>query len=338
MMKINNWLIILFAILIFPIYADNIEWESVKGAESYVFQLVDEDEKIVQENKDLKETKIGITIEKPGHYKYKIGVLDKEGNVVFSNWEHYEIEDNTLGAGKEYPYHFEWEEVPKATAYYLEIRTKTGKLAAAKKTKSNFKDVDLKKGKYQYRVSHEIDGEKVWSDWVEIEVKPPEVPLFSERTKITLKSMALPGWGQKSRGDKPLHVYSYAFFMVPLAVLYVSSKKSNTNAESNYNNYLNLQAVSYNLSDNPNYALYVTGFQSMQERDEVNSTYNTGRKFSYAIGGLYILNIIDAYFFHNYTKEPTAKSTSFDFQIFNSKPLGNGSFEGGFCFGLHYRF
>ena len=344
MKRIIKLYLVVSVFFLSPVIADNVEWESVKGAVSYQFQLKDKNGTIVQENLDLKINKIELSINIPGKYTYKIGVVDKEGNVVFGEWENYDIEDNSLGEGKEASFHFEWEAVPKATTYFLEIETPAKKLAKAIKTKNTQKDVVLKVGKYQYRTSHELKGKKIWSEWKEIDVIPPvpkkelPKPLFSERTKITFRSAIIPGWGQKTREDKAWHVYSYAFLLIPLGVISIINSKSNTSAENDYKNFLNMGILAASSPNADSSLGLLIGIQAIQNRENMNASYATGRNYLLGLGGLYLFNIIDAYFFHNYSKPAEVKTTSFDFQISKQRRAANGNMENGFELGWKFSF
>lgn len=303
---------IILSFLILPLFADNVEWESVSGAESYQFQVVDSKGKVVQENKDLATTQVALNEFPIGKYKYKIGVVDKKGSVVYGDWVEFDVDDNTYKSdGKEYSVHLEWDAVPEAKTYFLEINSPSGKLLRAFKTKVNFKDFKMKVGKYSYRTSYEKNGKKLWSELKEFEVKAPEEskkPWQSFRGNAVLRSAVIPGWGQWYRGDSPYRTFAYPIFYSILIPVYYANLRFNhsTKRESQRNESLMLLSLNSNSSEFTALGLYSYN-RGIHYQKDLDRSYQFGNQLEIVMLGVYLFNLMDAGFFYDYSSKNTSE-------------------------------
>lgn len=329
--------------IVLPLAADSIEWEKVPGATSYQFQVVDKEGIVVQENKDLTTTQIALNEFPIGKYKYKLGVVDKKGNVVYGDWVEFDIDDNSYKAeGKDYPVHLEWDAVPDAKNYFVEITTLSGKMVKALKTKTNQKDLQLKIGKYQYRTSVEKKGVKLWSDWKEFEVKAPEEPekpFFSPRGNAMWRSAILPGWGQFHSDNSQWRAWIYSGVFFPMLAAYGAAYQENISLKKEFtdksNTFLFLQLANQT-QVSPLTLLIASDANSI--RGEINGVYNKGNILGFSLLALYVFNLADSYFFTGSGKEPKLEKSSLQFQFYSPSynTIGGRDSVYGFSYSLTF--
>ncbi|MEM7181921.1 MAG: DUF5683 domain-containing protein [Spirochaetota bacterium] len=139
--------------------------------------------------------------------------------------------------------------------------------------------------------------------------------------QVLWRSALLPGWGQYYRGDTWYRYTAYPVLMLPLALaiypVYQENQKSKRDYDSQILNALLLQEVSAGdevvslLANN-------TLLEAETKKGRINSTHSLGNALTLGIGLLYLVNIVDAIFFFDYSK-PVEKRTLFPLFSIHSK-------------------
>lgn len=145
--------------------------------------------------------------------------------------------------------------------------------------------------------------------------EPPLNKNYPSRLAVTTRSALLPGWGQFTE-KRILPGIAFPTVIIGLAGLITNENKKHQNAVNQYNSLSNpilLGGLILNSSTAPpppenTFLLFYS-----QSSTANNSNVSSSRNFSYALIGVYIINIIDAYIFYN--ESLFTKGFFFDYNI-----------------------
>jgi hypothetical protein len=313
-----------FLILIFislSIRAQEIEWEKVEGADFYQIEVMNSLGEQIQKLR-TKETKAEIKNSIPGKYKYRIGAADNYKRFSWTNWIDFRVE--VFSEKSKEKIRLEWEMQKVAEKYKIQVVNESGRIIYEEKLNSNKTFLSLGIGKYKYKVAsiNEL-GNEAWSDYesFEVKLKTWEIPntaekknwasvsdqidridLCSVRCNVFRRSLIFPGWGQNYREDRQWRVYSYPILLSSLLYAYFTNHEKNKSAQSGYNSALNLMILSQvTNSESANMLTYYSYSKILEASGSTKETYAAGNKRSFLVLGIYFFNLIDAYFFYDYT-------------------------------------
>ena len=315
--------IIIFIILALSISlsANDIEWEKVEGADFYEIEVINSlGEKVKKIT--TQETKVDLKIETIGKYRYRIGSADNNKRISWTNWIDFRVQKNSDKAKEKII--LEWELQRLAEIYRIQVSNDAGKIIYEEKLNSNKTYLNLGIGKYKYRVASVNElGKEAWSDWesFEVKLKTWEVPNALEqpnmadisdkidnmdscglRCNVVKRSVLLPGWGQSYRDDPKWRIYAYPVLFSSLFFAYYENHKDNKMAEREYNSVLGAMLLTQGInSDSANLSTYYSYTKILNASYETKHTYSQGNKISLLVVGLYLFNLIDAYYFYDYT-------------------------------------
>lgn len=175
----KNFLI--FSLLISPTFISSqekrtikIEWEKIIGASAYTLELQNEDQEIIF-NQKTEETLLQVELE-PGRYKKRLSVYNEKGEIeTISDWLPLNVLEKPGVRVK-----IEWENIPIAKSYILEVRDLEGNIIKQKEAKENYAFIRLHPGDYEKRLLvvnqiGEIESESEWSPLHVILVLTPEI-------------------------------------------------------------------------------------------------------------------------------------------------------------------
>lgn len=310
------FLLLLFINLSLGSEENRIEWDEVEGAIQYNIQ-VRKDETLVIEKKTT-DLYYQIELDTIGNYEYRIGAENKIGNSAWTEWKPLTLQKKELLKPElsKKKIELEWEESPQAVKYSVEIEDENGNSIYKKEVQSLKVYVNLPEGKYRYKVSATNQlGNVSDSNWESFQVQKKIIPKEelpktitkeeqdSERWKVIRRSIILPGWGQYYRNDTRGRVLSYPIAFSILFPLYYLNFEKNKNAQNRYNSDINLLLAIQNTTTSTIQSFgTLTFIDSINARSEINSTYTMGNQLALLIAGIYILNLIDASFFYDYSK------------------------------------
>jgi hypothetical protein len=315
--------IIIFVIMILSISlsANEIEWEKVEGADFYEIEVINSlGEKVKKIT--TRETKVDLNIETIGKYRYRIGSADNNKRISWTNWIDFRVQKLSEKAKEKII--LEWELQRLAEIYRIQVSNDAGKIIYEEKLNSNKTYLNLGIGKYKYRVASVNEmGKESWSDWesFEVKLKTWEVPNALAKTKlaetsdqiegidlcglrcnVVWRSSILPGWGQNYRDDQKWRVFAYPILLSSLFLAYYSNHEMNQAAQKKYNSALDLMIISQaGNSDTANQLTYYSYLNITSASAITKETYSQGNKISLLIVGIYLFNLVDAYFFYDYT-------------------------------------
>ncbi len=301
--------------------ANEIEWEKVDGADFYEIEVINSLGENVKKIR-TRETKVDLKIESIGKYKYRIGSADNSKRISWTNWVDFRVQKISDKAKEKII--LEWELQRIAEVYKIQVSNESGKIVYEERLNSNKTYLNLGIGKYKYRVASVSElGKEAWSDWesFEVKLKTWEVPNalvqtnlseLSEqidnmdscglRCNVVKRSSLLPGWGQSYRDDPKWKVYAYPALLSLSAFAYYLNHKENQSASKNYERNLSeLFLLSGDSSSSSQFLTYYSYMEILKDSGETKSTYFTGNTISLFIVGVYLFNLIDAYFFYDYT-------------------------------------
>ncbi len=284
---------------------NKIEWEQTEGAERYTVQIRKEDKSLLLDEK-TSNLYFKISLEQTGLYEYRVGAENKIGNVVWSDWQSLTVQKKETAESKipRKKILLEWEESPQVIKYSLEIEDESGKNIYKKDLESSKAYVDLPEGKYRYRVSsmNQLKNSSA-SEWENFEVKKKEQSKSADtlRWEVIRRSAVLPGWGQYHRKDSFYRVFSYPLSVSLLASLYYLNYKNNTEAQKRYDKDISILALSQNSISAKAFGVY-TYLDITNARSSLDDSFALGNQILFLMSGLYILNILDAAFFYDYSK------------------------------------
>ncbi len=121
------------------------------------------------------------------------------------------------------------------------------------------------------------------------------------RLEVTLRSALIPGWGQFTE-KRNFPGIAYPTIILGLSGLILNENKKHQNSMKQYNSFSNpilLGGFILNSTDPPSPPENTLMLFYSQRSSANNSHVGTARNFSYALIGIYLWNIIDAYIFYN---------------------------------------
>jgi Family of unknown function (DUF5683) len=335
-------LIIFLVILLFSISlsANEIEWEKVDGADFYEIEISNSlGEKV--KNITTKETRVDLKMETAGKYRYRIGAADNSKRISWTNWIDFRVQKISDKAKEKII--LEWELQRVAELYKIQVANDSGHIVYEEKLNSNKTYLSLGIGKYKYRVASVSEiGKEAWSDWenFEVKLKTWEVPNALEQAKmedtsekidnldscalrcnVVKRSALLPGWGQSYRDDSKWRVYAYPILFSSLFFAYYENHKENKAAEREYDSALGAMVLAQGgNSDASNLATYYSYTQILNASEATKHTYSQGNQISLLAVGIYLFNLLDAYFFYDYTASNSERTNrpSLSIQFYKS--------------------
>lgn len=337
--RISIFIILLFSI---SLSANEIEWEKVEGADFYEIEVINSlGEKVKKIT--TKETKLDLKIETIGKYRYRIGSADNNKRISWTNWIDFRVQKNSDKAKEKII--LEWELQRLAEIYRIQVSNDSGHIVYEEKLNSNKTYLSLGIGKYKYRVASVNElGKEVWSDWesFEVKLKTWEVPnalgktnmaSVSEkidsmdscglRCNVVKRSALLPGWGQAYREDPKWRVYAYPVLFSSLFFAYYQNHKENKAAEKEYDSAIAAMILAQgNNSETSSLLTYYSYTKVLNATNETKNTYSQGTQISLLAVGIYLFNLIDAYYFYDYTVPVSEryKKPSLSIQFYKSNP------------------
>ncbi len=318
---------------------NKIEWEKVEGAIQYTIQVRKEDKSLLLEEK-TSNLFYEISLEQMGVYEYRIGAENKLKSIAWTDWQSLALQKKESDTSKK-KILLEWEENPQAIKYSLEIEDETGKNILKKEIKPSKATIDLPEGKYRYRVSaiNKL-GNSSTSDWESLEVQKKVIPIVelpkeeppktlspdeqsTERWKVIRRSALLPGWGQYYRNDINYRTFSYPLAFSFLIPIYYINYKKNVASQNKYDSDISLLTLTQNSTSNSVKAFGALSYLDITNtRSELNTTYAQGNHLALLIAGVYILNLVDAAFFYDYSKPISERQTTqVSFQSFKRQTI-----------------
>ncbi|HRG48403.1 MAG TPA: DUF5683 domain-containing protein [Leptospiraceae bacterium] len=339
----NRIIILAILMLSISLSANEIEWEKVEGADFYEIEVINslgEKVKIIT----TKEIKLDLKIETIGKYRYRIGSADNNKRISWTNWIDFRVQKNSDKAKEKII--LEWELQRLAEIYRIQVSNDSGHIVYEEKLNSNKTYLNLGIGKYKYRVASVNElGKEAWSDWegFEVKLKTWEVPNALKqanmgeisdkidnmdscglRCNVVKRSALLPGWGQSYRDDPKWRVYAYPILFSSLFFAYYENHKENKAAEREYDSALGAMALAQGIdSDSANLLTYYSYTKILNASDETKHTYSQGNQISLLVVGLCLFNLIDAYYFYDYTVPVSEryKKPSLSIQFYKSNPV-----------------
>lgn len=344
-----------------------ISWEK-SGEFSYRVQAKDKDEKVFLDEL-TKENNFQFQLSE-GEYLYRIGVVDSE-NTIWADWKKitvikkkYSDKENNFSEKEEESNGFiklEWENLEGANFFVVQVRDETGKKLIRKKLKQNQFSFEMPEGSYEYRVGVNDGEETSFGEWKKFSVKKkilevtpakeepkPEVKDIVTEKKVKYnydrwsvfwRSSLVPGLGQRWRKDKTWHYLFYPITMLGLTTAYISVQNKNASFDKKFDKDERTAFTLTSLDPNsPTLFLFALPslISSIETKEKVNKTYEQGIQIGGAIGFVYVFNLIDALFFHDYSvpvyPEESKIYQNFHIQLQSSNQ--NSSFE----YSIGYRF
>jgi hypothetical protein len=341
-----------------------LEWEQVESADEYHLQIKNQNEKIIIDtkiNKNYYELKLT-----EGNYYYRIGVYNKFKKISgYSDWEDLIIAKIFNPIFKDYNLRVSKSEIPKKIKVIGKNFVEDSKAELKGKNKNfilKFEYIDsenlnielpdnLEIDQYSFILTNplnksgsienflEIYNENIKNEIVEKEILKPIIsyPYWKEG----MYSAIIPGWGQYNKKD----FFKSTFFgisMITGGFLVHRQVNDFQNAKSNYTN-------------TSNYGLMLPSYQGelalpflLNQYIQSNRDYDVVIQKAQLVGnvtrgflGLYILNIIDAIFWKNHSKD---KDNSVQYYL-NFDPIGTSLgnnknyFQANeFQFGVNFKF
>ncbi len=343
----NNWK----TFLVLPQYKKekedeapiNIEWEPDPEINDYNFQVRDLENKIVFE-KNLTGTKASFRLF-PGKYEYRLKALKKDGKLGFTDWKSFLVKFGMPSITTPRRVKYSLDELEKDVVIEGKNFDPDMKVSISSKDEAipvdykvfNDKTLHLKfnvpnKKNSSYDVTLENPGLKPFKKENYITEK---IPLDWIRLKVTARSAILPGWGQKYRGDKKWHAYAYPAILIPGALLYFNAINQNASAQKDYNSNLMNQIL---LGSSSNQLATILSLQTMQSRSVVNTSYAQANTIGLVLVGIYALNLVDAFLFHNYSKPIEISNYGFQFQFLAYQQRIGLNSSTSYELGFSYRF
>ncbi len=321
-------LLFIICILFFTsLFADSeeieIEWEGVKKISEYQFQVREVgEEKIVLEEK-VKDTKIKFTLPS-GKYEYRIGSLLFPTKPIWNEWNSFvvrriripsitspqelklkifevEKEISIIGEGFEEDMKVRLQSGDETIPTLYKIIDKNTFTLKIKLTDNKYNSFDLVLENPNNRVLHQ----KNFISFTE--------PIDSKRWQVFRRSAVLPGWGQDYRGDTNRRKYIYFPTILLFSGLYFKMRMDNESANKEYKSLLN-NSILLGSSDstagaNPLALIFMN--QSIAARADLNSSYSQGTIMISLMAGVYLLNLLDALFFYDYSNKLNPNTSSF---------------------------
>ena len=136
---------------------------------------------------------------------------------------------------------------------------------------------------------------------------------YPSRLAVTARSTLLPGWAQFTE-NRNFPAIAFPIALIGLASLVTNENKKHQDAVNQYNSLSNpilLGGLILNSSEAPPHQENTFLLFYSQSSNANNSYVASSRNFSFAFLGVYLLNIIDAYFF--YSESIFAKGFFFDY-------------------------
>ncbi len=344
-----------------------ITWEK-SGEFSYRVQAKDKEDKIFLDEL-TKENSFQFQFSE-GEYLYRVGVVDSE-NTIWAEWKKITVikkkleKEKNLSEKEEESNGFiklEWENLEGANFFVVQVRDESGKKLIRKKLKQNQFSFEMPEGNYEYRVGVNDGEETSFGEWKKfsvkkkvVEVSPPEeepkpevkeivvekkIKYNYDRWSVFWRSSLIPGLGQRWRKDKSWHFWFYPITMLGLTSAYISVQNRNASFDKKFDRD---ERIAFTLTSiDPNsQTLFLLAMPSLissiETKEKVNKTYEQGIQIGGVIGFVYVFNLIDALFFHDYSipvyPENTKFYQNFQLQIGHSNNQ-NSSFE----YSVGYRF
>lgn len=321
-----------------------IEWAPNKSAKVYKLEVRDFSSKKIKVDKKIKETRYKVDKLDPGLYEYRIGIVnDKDIVAVYSDWSTLSIMQTFEPEGSVEEIYYGGKDDKFQEIYItgnnffedtrIEIFSDKDKipvknlirvsdrelrfvleLANAKPGTYDLKIINPLKKVYVKKGFYLLGQTKQEAEKVVIEAaKKSQGQETNVTRKYFIRSSILPGWGQYTSGKdfdiKSRRVKGGIFFSatIGLGILagynykqYIDQKHATDNA-----NYLNNQFnYPYNSNVTP-LGLYFSN-QFYANVDQLDSKWHQFTRTSILLIGIYLINIIDAYFFTGPVANPTS--------------------------------
>jgi hypothetical protein len=315
---------ILFSISLFADSEEiEIEWEGVKKISEYQFQVREVgEEKIVLEEK-VKDTKIKFTLPS-GKYEYRIGSLLFPTKPIWNEWSPFivrRIRIPSIATPQELKLKiFEVEKEIKIIGDGFEEDMKVRLQSGDATIPTEYKIID----KNTFTLKIKLTDNKHNSFDLVLENPNNRIlyqknfisftePIDSKRWQVFRRSAVLPGWGQDYRGDVNRRKYIYFPAILLFTGLYIKSRIENQTANNEYKSLLNNSILlgSANSSSGTNPLALFFMNQSIAARADLNSSYSQGTIMISLMAGVYLLNLVDALFFYDYSSKANLNTSGF---------------------------
>ena len=312
--SIFSVLFFLFILFLNSIFADEskkieLKWKE-NNSNSYSIQIKNE-KGVILYNKIINEAKFYPELES-GKYFYRIGSV-KKSNIAYTKWIEIEVKIS---------------DTPEVISPIdiNEVNTKVKRINIRLEGKNLFKQskfffeskLDILPVKINSVSKNEIEleidtsnrKEEVYSLRIENpknkSLKIDKYLQFSDpinRFEVIKRSLLIPGLGQYYRKDKLFHSVLYPCSMLfYLGVFFQNTYLNQVNRENfitTLNNTIIFSFLTQN--ENINYLSIQNSYESFLLQNEINNTHKTANLALSSIGIIYLLNLIDASFFHKYS-------------------------------------
>lgn len=323
-----------------------IEWAPSKIAKSYKIEVRDFSSKKIKLEKKVKQTSYKIDKLDPGLYEYRIGIInDKEVTVIYSEWTTLSIIQafEPEGSVEEIYYGGKQDKFQEiyitGNNFYedtkIEIFSEKGKIPVKNLVKVNDRELrfvldltNAKPGSYDLKIINPLnkiyvkkgfyllgqtkaEAEKII---VEAAKKGQGIDTSVDR-KYFFKSAMIPGWGQFGSGKE----YESRFRKIKGGFFFSATIGLGIFTALSYRDYLNKKHEVDNLNYLNNLINYpynpsssIQGLYLSQQFTngtlELDNKWHTFTNASLALVGIYLINLIDAYFFTGPIQKPTAEN------------------------------
>ncbi|MDX1957738.1 MAG: DUF5683 domain-containing protein [Leptospiraceae bacterium] len=287
-----------------------LKWKPIPNIQSYSIQIKNDKGKLVYNEKVL-EPKFQLKLE-AGKYSYRVGSV-KTGNIAYSKWIDIEIKVS---------------DIPEilSPVEINEITTKAKRIDVKLEGKNLFKQskffLESKKDSLPVKVKNiinseldlEIDSSNKKEEFYTLRIENPRNKnLVKEnylqfydpisRWEVLKRSALIPGWGQNYRKDKHWHSWFYPISLIGLFSYYSNSAILNNKYRDDYQDTLKSALLFTSLSQNQdtNFLSIQYSYQLTLLEREIKNTNDIANQTLGVIGSIYIINLLDAAFFHKYS-------------------------------------
>lgn len=329
-----------------------VDWNPVNGAIKYSFQLKDKKEKILV-NKIILENSILMNLSN-GSYTYRVGAMNKKGKLFYSKWIPLDIKFSFL------PEVIEPLEINEVNTKAKRISIKLKGINFQEESKVHILNLNEKLpvkilNWSKEEIELEVDLKNRTKENYSLILENPNNRKFVKenflefrdvinRWEVIKRSILFPGWGQKYRKDKILYYSFYPILFTGLAIAYYVNYNHNSNLNDKFisdrNNLLLLSSISQEQAGN-NFRLLNTytvlnSYELIYSQRNLNESYQMSNTILNGIAGIYLLNLIDALFFHKYSlKKYNEDRVKIYFSI---NPNSSNLKENSYQFSLNFKF
>jgi hypothetical protein len=336
--------LVIYGISVLVADEQEIEWAPSKIAKSYKIEVRDFSSKKIKLEKKVKQTSYKVDKLEPGLYEYRIGIInDKEVTVIYSEWTTLSVIQafEPEGSVEEIYYGGKQDKFQEiyitGNNFYedtkIEIFSEKGKIPVKNLVKVNDRELrfvldltNAKPGSYDLKIINPLnkiyvkkgfyllgqtkaEAEKII---VEAAKKGQGVDTSVDR-KYFIQSLLIPGRGQYNSGkdyeSRARKIKGGIFFTttIGLGIFTALSYRDYLNKKhevDNLNYINNLVNYPYNPSSSIQ-GLYLS-HQFTNGTLQLDNKWHTFTGASLAFAGIYLINLIDAYFFTGPIQNPAA--------------------------------